>query len=77
MNVTVPLRKAVQVAEQVAQGDLSQPISGQATDETGALLNALARMQDGLHALVEEVQTSAHSIELASSPLAACRRASR
>jgi len=69
-SVTVPLRKAVQVAEQVAQGDLSQSISGQATDETGALLNALARMQDGLHALVEDVQTSAHSIELASSEVA-------
>jgi methyl-accepting chemotaxis protein len=69
-SVTVPLRKAVQVAEQVARGDLSQTINGQASDETGALLNALARMQDGLHTLVDEVKTSAHSIELASTEVA-------
>ncbi len=70
-SVTLPLQQAVSVAEQVAKGDLSQPIQGGAQDETGALLVALSRMQDSLHQLVGEVRESAYAIELASSEVAA------
>jgi methyl-accepting chemotaxis protein len=69
-SVTVPIRQAVQVAEQVARGDLSQTIVATSNDETGALLTALSRMQDCLHELVDEVRTSAHSIEIASAEVA-------
>lgn len=69
-SVTRPLLLAVSVAEQVAKGDLSQNIHNKSQDETGALLNALSRMQDSLHQLVGEVRDSAHSIEIASSEVA-------
>ena len=70
-NVAQPLRSAVEVAERVAQGDLSIAIPPGANDETGALLNALQRMQSSLHALVSEVRESAASIESASAEVAA------
>jgi methyl-accepting chemotaxis protein len=74
-SVTVPLRQAVNAAELVAQGDLSQPIrSGSpatSSDESGALLDALDRMQGSLHGLVGAVRCSAESIELASAEVAA------
>jgi methyl-accepting chemotaxis protein len=74
-SVTVPLRQAVSAAELVAQGDLSQSIrSGSPAasgDESGALLDALDRMQGSLHGLVGAVRCSAESIELASAEVAA------
>lgn len=70
-NVVLPLRRAVEVAERVAQGDLSITIPPGANDETGALLNAMERMQYSLHDLVSEVRQSAVSIETASAEVAA------
>lgn len=70
-SVSVPLQRAVAVAEEVAKGDLSQPIESTTQDETGALLAALARMQAGLHGLVSEVRKTAQSIEVASTEVAA------
>jgi methyl-accepting chemotaxis protein len=71
-SVSMPLQRAVAVAEEVAEGDLSQPIQSSTTrDETGALLAALARMQAGLHGLVSEVRRAAQSIEIASAEVAA------
>ena len=50
------LQRAVAVPEEVAKGDLSQPIQSSTTrDETGALLAALVRMQVGLHGIISEV----------------------
>nr|WP_319563711.1 methyl-accepting chemotaxis protein [uncultured Rhodoferax sp.] len=70
-TVVLPLRRAVEVAERVAQGDLSIIIPPGANDETGALLNALERMQSSLHDLVSEVRQSAVSIEIAAAEVAA------
>ena len=69
-NVTVPIRRAVSVAERVAEGDLSEPIERGAKDETGALLDALSHMQDSLHRVVGEVLDSVNSIETASAEVA-------
>lgn len=66
LGVTRPVRDAVQVAERVARGDLSMQISRGGRDEMGALLDALARMQDSLGALVGEVRDAAHAIQDAS-----------
>ncbi len=65
-GVTQPIGEAVRVAERVAQGDLSLVIPRGGRDETGALLEALARMQSSLGALVREVRDVAHSIQDAS-----------
>ncbi|EGI76205.1 methyl-accepting chemotaxis protein [Hylemonella gracilis] len=70
MGVTRPIRDAVQVAERVARGDLSLKISRGGRDEMGALLDALARMQDSLGALVGEVRDAAHAIQDASAEVA-------
>ncbi len=69
-SITVPLQRAVSVAERVATGDLSFSIASPGHDEAAALLNALSRMQQSLHSLVSEVRDSARSIALASSEVA-------
>jgi methyl-accepting chemotaxis protein len=69
-NVTGPIRRAVSVAERVAQGDLSEPIEAGGKDETGALLDALSHMQASLHRVVGEVLDSVCSIETASAEVA-------
>lgn len=69
-SVTRPLGRAVIAAERVALGDLSQKIDSSSADETGALLDALSRMQQNLHRLVGDVLDAARSIELASGEVA-------
>ncbi|MEF8700489.1 MAG: methyl-accepting chemotaxis protein [Candidatus Accumulibacter sp. UW20] len=54
-SVTQPLANAVAVAELVAEGRLDNDIRITSHDETGALLSALTKMQDKLHAVLKEV----------------------
>ena len=54
-SVTRPLANAVAVAELVAEGRLDNDICITSHDETGALLTALSKMQDKLHAALKEV----------------------
>ncbi len=70
-GVTRPIRAAVQVAERVARGDLSLQIPRGGRDETGALLDALARMQASLGGLVHQVRDSADAIQQASAEVSA------
>lgn len=69
-RVVGPIRGAVAVAEQVAQGDLSHPIALNAAGEAGALLASLHSMQEGLRALVSDVRHSSEGIALASQEIA-------
>ena len=55
-SVTRPLANAVAVAELVAEGRLDNDIRITSYDETGALLTALTKMQDKLHAVLKEVE---------------------
>jgi methyl-accepting chemotaxis protein len=55
-SVTRPLANAVAVAELVAEGRLDNDIRITSHDETGALLSALTKMQDKLHAVLKEVE---------------------
>jgi methyl-accepting chemotaxis protein-1 (serine sensor receptor) len=68
--VTRPLERAVRLAEAVASGDLSSNIVIDSTDETGQLLTALKRMNDGLVDMVGRVRQSADSIATASQEIA-------
>ncbi|MGM9487099.1 methyl-accepting chemotaxis protein [Ideonella sp. YS5] len=68
--VTVPLNRAVRVAEAVASGDLSTQIAVDRTDETGLLLSSLKRMNDSLSGMVGQVRRSADQIATASSQIA-------
>ncbi len=62
---------AIGVAERIAEGDLSSAVEASGNDEISRLLQAVARMQQRLRALVGEIRESAQSIQLASSEVAA------
>jgi methyl-accepting chemotaxis protein WspA len=57
-SITLPLKLAVGIAEQVAAGDLTAPLEVRTQDETGQLLMALKKMTESLTHIVGEVQSS-------------------
>ena len=69
-SIANSLRGAVNVARQVAGGDLSAAIEVGRRDEMGILLQALADMQQSLRRVVEGVQVSAKGISTASFEIA-------
>jgi methyl-accepting chemotaxis protein len=64
------LKEAVTVAETVAAGDLTSRIEPKSNDETGQLLHALKRMNEGLVNIVGEVRTGTDTIATASNQIA-------
>jgi methyl-accepting chemotaxis protein len=66
-----PIRQAVDVAEKVAAGDLTQQIEVAGTGETAALLRALRHMNDGLVAIVSQVRSGTDTIATASAEISA------
>jgi len=70
-GITVPLRRAVDIAVAVANKDLTSRIEVDSRDETGRLLGALRTMNDGLVAIVNDVRNGTESISTASSQIAA------
>jgi methyl-accepting chemotaxis protein len=66
-----PIRKAVDVAEKVAAGDLTQSIDVAGTCETAALLRSLRHMNDGLVAIVSQVRSGTETIATASAEISA------
>ncbi len=68
--VTLPLKRAVALAEAVADGDLSSRIESDRRDETGLLLAALQRMNENLRTMVRRVRESADGIATASQEIA-------
>jgi methyl-accepting chemotaxis protein len=68
--VSRPIRKAVGIAERVAQGDLSSQIEATYTDESGQLMSALKTMNENLSGIVENVRSSSTTIATASSEIA-------
>ncbi|SEQ55429.1 methyl-accepting chemotaxis protein [Pseudomonas sp. NFACC02] len=69
--ITRPIYLSVESASRVASGDLTQPISGGAQDETGQLLAALADMQKGLKNTVEQISTASGQLASAAEELTA------
>jgi methyl-accepting chemotaxis protein len=68
--ITVPLQRAVQIAEAVAAGDLTQHIVVESRDEMGQLTGALKRMNDSLVTIVGGVREGTETIALASAEIA-------
>ncbi|PQO96605.1 hypothetical protein C5614_15990 [Massilia phosphatilytica] len=66
-----PIRQAVDLAEKVAGGDLTQHIDASGTGETGALLRALRNMNDSLVAIVAQVRSGTDTIATASAEISA------
>ncbi|MDD2924503.1 methyl-accepting chemotaxis protein [Rhodoferax sp.] len=69
--ITVPIGQAVQVAQQVAKGDLTSQIRADSQDETGLLLQALKDMNDSLVGIVGQVRGGSEAISSATSQIAA------
>nr|WP_113868059.1 methyl-accepting chemotaxis protein [Brenneria salicis]NMN91221.1 methyl-accepting chemotaxis protein/methyl-accepting chemotaxis protein-2 (aspartate sensor receptor) [Brenneria salicis ATCC 15712 = DSM 30166]RBP60450.1 methyl-accepting chemotaxis protein/methyl-accepting chemotaxis protein-2 (aspartate sensor receptor) [Brenneria salicis ATCC 15712 = DSM 30166]RLM30077.1 chemotaxis protein [Brenneria salicis ATCC 15712 = DSM 30166] len=70
-SVTHPIKEALVVAENVAQGDLTSEIRINRKDETGMLLTALHHMNISLRQIVSQVRDGAETISSAASQIAA------
>jgi len=69
-TITTPLHQAVDVARQVADGDLTMLIRVDTAEETGQMLGALRDMNSALTHIVDEVRTGADNIATASGQIA-------
>jgi len=69
--IVLPLNEAVRVANNIAQGDLTDDIQVSGNDETGMLLGAMKRMSDKLKSLVREVTESSLTVASEAQQIAA------
>lgn len=69
-SIQHPLRSAMNVADKVAQGDLTADIKVHSKDELGMLLSSLQRMQASLVQTVQTVRMGAEGVASASSQIA-------
>lgn len=69
-SITVPLNRAVSIAQAVAKGDLTQQVEIGAHDETGKLLAALMEMNANLAAMAANLRQCALDISTASGQVA-------
>ncbi len=69
-SINRPLAEAVRVSQAIAAGDLTQRIATGRADEIGALMSAMAVMNQRLCTLVSEVRGGVQSVSVASSEIA-------
>jgi methyl-accepting chemotaxis protein len=69
-HVSHAMAHAVEVADHLAQGDLTNTIRPAGNDETVQLLNAMARMQSSFVGIVRGVKSGAESVAMSSSEIA-------
>lgn len=69
-GITAPLIAAVNVAERVADGDLTTVIEINSTDEVGSLMQSLRHMNESLGKIVGDARRSTDNIALASVEIA-------
>lgn len=65
-SITVPMGKAVKVANALAEGDLTVKIEATSRDETGMLLLAMQSMTAKLSQIISEVRSAADNLSSAS-----------
>ena len=70
-SVTRPLGNAMEVANRLAEGDLTQVLEVKSKDETGQLLQSMKNMIGKLSQVVSEVNSSAHALAGASEEVSA------
>jgi methyl-accepting chemotaxis protein len=68
--VSRPLQEAVDIAQRVAEGDLTAEINPSSKDETGRLMVSLKAMNDSLFRIVSQVRQGTDTIGTASSEIA-------
>jgi methyl-accepting chemotaxis protein-1 (serine sensor receptor) len=69
-SITRPIQRAVEIAQKVAQGDLTTRIVATTRDETGKLLEALANMNMQLSDIVARVRDSSGNVASTSTQIA-------
>nr|WP_316638822.1 methyl-accepting chemotaxis protein [uncultured Roseateles sp.] len=69
-SITRPMAEAARLVDAVAQGDLSQKMQMDGSDEIAQLVGSLARMSTGLHQMVTQVRQSSEGIATASDEVA-------
>ena len=69
-SITVPIKRAVRVAERVASRDLTSRIETGRRDEVGMLLAALRKMNGNLAQVVSHIRSATESVQVASEDIA-------
>ncbi len=69
-SITHPLKKAVELADQVAAGNLGVSLKHNSTDEIGALIRSLDRMATRLRDVISTINVSSERIRSASGEIA-------
>lgn len=69
-SITVPINRAVEIAQTVAAGDLTSDIEVRGTDETSLLLSALKAMNESLQQIVSQVRNGTETMTTASQEIA-------
>ncbi|GBF78973.1 methyl-accepting chemotaxis protein [Aphanothece sacrum] len=73
-SIAISLGKAVKIAEQVSEGNLTTQVEITSNDEIGQLLEALKTMINNLNGLISKVQQSGISITSSTTQMAASRK---
>ncbi|MGV8400868.1 methyl-accepting chemotaxis protein [Pseudomonas aeruginosa] len=68
-SITRPIAYALRAAEGIAEGDLTQPITVDGSDEAGRLLQAMVTMQNKLRDTLQRISGSAHQLAAAAEEL--------
>lgn len=69
--ITRPIAQAVESAQRIANGDLTQAIVTERTDEAGQLLMALSDMQGGLKSTLQEIASASDRLASAAEEMSA------
>ena len=69
-SIVVPLRRAVEVSDRIAAGDLCTRIEVTSNDETGQLLRSMQQMQQSLVHTVGQVRRNAQAVAAGSAQIA-------
>ncbi len=70
-SVTVPLKRVIGYARELASGDMRSQITVDRSDETGDLLTAMKTMSDKLKSVILEVRNSANGLSSAATQVSA------
>ncbi|ERO64458.1 HAMP domain-containing protein [Pseudomonas sp. MC042] len=68
-SITQPIAKALEAAEEIAEGNLARPVQVDGNDEAGRLLRAMAKMQENLRTTLQRISGSATQLASAAEEL--------
>ena len=70
-GIVRPLNEAVEIANALAQGDLTVTVESKTKDETGVMMNAIATMVEKLKQVIGDVMSAANNVSSGSQELSA------